>query len=152
MSVKVKIYLDEGAQMPTRKHNGDYCWDLTAISRLDDTAIDKPHKGAITYDTGVHIAPEPSFKGCGNGFARSSVCFTGLVLSNGEGIIDRNYRGSIKAVFYVATEDGDRYNVGDRILQFALSTGEEIEWVRVNSLEELGETDRGDGGYGSSGR
>lgn len=152
MSVKVKIYLDEGAQMPTKKRDGDYCWDLAAMSCSVNMALKQPHQGAITYDTGVHIAPEPSFKGCGKCYARSSVCFTGLVLSNGEGIIDRNYRGSIKAVFYVATEDGDRYKVGDHILQFALSTGEEIEWVRVNSLEELGETDRGDDGYGSSGR
>jgi dUTPase len=43
------------------------------------------------------------------------------------------------------------YKVGERFMQIALSNGEDIEWVQVNSLEELGTTDR-DGGFSSTGR
>ncbi len=133
--------------MPQRKHADDYGWDVCANSIQTQT----PLNGCITYGTGIHIAPDPSFKGCVQAFARSSVVNTGLILSNGVGIIDRNYRGEIMAKFYVIT-DGKTYDIGDKIIQLAASNGEDIEWEQVATLDELGHTDRGTGGYGSTGR
>lgn len=148
--MKVKIYLEEGAKMPTKSHSDDFAWDITATSRQDNAPIN----GCITYGTGIHIAlPEKygAYNLAALIYPRSSIANTGLVLSNGTGIIDAGYRGEIMAKFYKVA-DGNVYKVGERICQMVLSNGEDIEWVQVATLEELGTTDRGSGGYGSTGR
>ena len=76
-----------------------------------------------------------------------------MILSNGVGVIDPDYRGEIQAHFYKIVNNFDPvYDVGDRIGQLALSNGEEIEWIEVSSLDELGQTERGCGGFGSTGK
>lgn len=149
--MKVRIYLEKGAELPKKAHPTDYCYDMTAIRRkiLDN--------GVYEYGTGVHIAmPERDAYGnipCAFAFARSGIYKTGLILSNGKGVIDNPYRGEIMAKFYplLPLPILKPYKVGERICQLALSNGEEIEWEIVSTLEELGETDRGSTGYGDSG-
>lgn len=145
--MKVKIYLEKGATLPQKAHDTDYGYDIRATS--------KELKGRlIVYGTGIHIALPERYNDkavCMKVYARSSVCNTGLVLSNGVGIIDSGYRGEIKAVFY-SIANGKTYGIGDRIAQIAPSNDEDIEWEQVATLDELGQTDRGSGGYGSTGR
>lgn len=150
--MKVKIFLENGAKMPEKAHSDDFGWDVRAVS----CCYNAPINGAITYGTGIHIAPilEERHKGmniCVQAFSRSSICMTGLILSNSIGIIDLGYRGEIMAKFYKVL-NGKNYCVGDKIIQLALSNGEPIEWEQVYSLDDLGQTDRGCGGYGSTGR
>ena len=80
---------------------------------------------------------------------RSSIYKTGMVLSNAVGTVDDLYRGEVSAVFYHVFPNMPRYKVGDRIGQIKLGFTLPIEFEEV---DELGDTERGEGGYGSTGR
>ena len=145
--MKVKIYLEKGATLPEKAHDTDYGWDIRATSK-------ELLNRRIIYGTGIHIALPEKYDGktvAMKLYARSSICNTGLMLSNGIGIIDSGYRGEVKAVFYTMV-NGKTYGIGDRIAQIAPSNDEDIEWEQVATLEELGKSERGMGGYGSTGR
>ena len=80
---------------------------------------------------------------------RSSIWKTGMSLSNCEGTIDELYRGEVCAVFYHIMPNMPKYEVGDKIGQVKLGFTLPINFVEV---EELSETERGSGGYGSTGK
>ena len=82
-------------------------------------------------------------------FPRSSICKTGLSMANSVGVIDSDFRGSISLVFYKNTQCIVPYFPGDRIGQLMIVPIPEVEYVEV---EELSETERGAGGYGSTGK
>ena len=148
--MKVKVFLEEGAILPKKAHDSDYCYDVYAKSR-------EIKNGVVVYGTGLHTSfpshvPNTNIAVSLNPFARSGIADTGLILSNGIGVVDSGYRGEIKGKFYqVCAGVAPIYDVGERFMQIALSTGEDIEWEVVNSIEELGESDR-DGGFNSTGR
>lgn len=80
---------------------------------------------------------------------RSSIWKTGLVLSNCEGTLDELYRGEVMAYFYEVVPGKEKYKVGDRIGQIKLGFTLPIEFVE----EEINtNTERGTGGFGSTGR
>jgi dUTP pyrophosphatase len=72
-----------------------------------------------------------------------------MVLSNCEGTIDEIYRGQVFAVFYHVMPNLPRYEVGDKIGQLKLGVTLAMDFEVV---DELGNTERGSGGYGSTGR
>ena len=80
---------------------------------------------------------------------RSSVWKTGMILSNCEGTIDELYTGEVSAVFYHVMPTMPKYEVGDRIGQIKIGVTIPMEFVEV---EELSETERASGGYGSTGK
>jgi dUTP pyrophosphatase len=80
---------------------------------------------------------------------RSSVWKTGMVLSNCEGTIDEDFIGEVSAVFYHLMPEMPRYKVGDRVCQIKLGFTIPMEFYEV---DELDDTVRGDGSYGSTGR
>lgn len=80
---------------------------------------------------------------------RSSIWKTGLILSNCEGTIDELYRGEVLAYFYEVIPNKEKYKVGDRIGQIKLGFTLPIEFEEV---DELSETTRGTGGFGSTGK
>jgi len=148
--MKIKIFLEQGAQLPKLAHDSDYGYDVVATKIIPNDGMPYWCK----YGTGIHV----DFPSCHNGkkvcmqvYARSSICKKGLMLSNGVGIIDSGYHGEITAAFY-RLHGGEWYNEGDKIAQIAMSNGEPIEWEVVNSIEELGDSERGCGGYGSTGK
>lgn len=115
-------------------------FDLTAVSiEIFDTTL--------KYDTGIAVEIPPGYVGLL--FPRSSVCKTGLSLANSVGVIDSDYRGSISFVFYKPMPWYVHYLPGDRIGQMVIVPIPEVDFVEV---EELSETERGEGGYGSTGR
>lgn len=140
MNVKIKK-LHPDAVIPNYSKAGDAGLDLTAISEewnVDDTIV--------TYDTGLAIEIPKGHVGLL--FPRSSIYKTSLDLTNAVGVIDSGYRGSIMFKFrYV--EEGMVYDVGDRVGQLIILPYPEIEFEEV---DELSETDRGEGGYGSTGK
>ena len=71
-----------------------------------------------------------------------------MLLSNCEGTIDELYTGEVSAVFYHVFPNMERYKVGQRIGQIKIGITTPIEFVVV---DELDETERNDGGYGSTG-
>ena len=80
-------------------------------------------------------------------FPRSSVSQTDLLLSNSVGVLDSGYRGELK--FRFRSLGADEYEIGDRIGQIMILPLPQISLIESDSLSE---TDRGDGGFGSSGK
>lgn len=81
-------------------------------------------------------------------FPRSSVMKQELVLSNAVGVIDSDYRGEVSAIFYV-NKNSKLYEVGERCCQIVIL---ELPKVQFVVKDELSETKRGEGGYGSTGK
>ena len=136
----MKIMLDEGAFMPTRAHEADAGLDLYA---RDDVVI-HPKDSAI-FDTGVHIELPPDTVG----FLKSK---SGLNVMHGltsEGVIDEGYTGSIVVKLYNNSIWNYRVKRGDKISQFVVLPVIKPTLELVDSLEN---TERGNNGFGSSGR
>lgn len=148
MKVKVKK-LNENAVIPFKTYEKDFCYDVVAVSEEEVAPnvwkygiglafqIDRDDLYALD-NVNVSIDLRP----------RSSVWKTGMVFSNCEGTIDELYTGEVFAVFYHIFPNMERYKVGQRIGQIKIGTTMPIEFVIV---DELSETERNDGGYGSTG-
>jgi len=139
MQVKIKK-LHPDAVMPQYAKDGDAGVDLTAV----DVRADR--YGNLTYHTG--LAVEIPRWHVGLLFPRSSVYKTGMTLTNCVGVIDSGYRGEIMMKFALGSPGGE-YQIGDRVGQLIIMPYPKVEFSEV---EELTSTDRGDGGYGSTGR
>lgn len=136
----MKIMLNEGAKMPNRAHDIDAGLDLYA---MDDRTI-SPH-GSAEFDTGVHVQLPP--------------CTAGLLVSKSglnikyditsTGLIDEGYTGSIRVKLYNHSNRYYHVKAGDKISQLVVLPIMRPELERVDSLEE---TERGDGGFGSTGK
>jgi dUTP pyrophosphatase len=137
--------LHPNAVVPTRAYSNDAGLDLTAVS----VEFNNEYQ-FWQYDTGLAVEIDPGFVGLA--MARSSVSKTGLSLCNGAGVIDSAYRGPIKARFYKEVLSGIRskeYPVGERVVQLLIVP---IALPVPVEVEELSESDRGTGGFGSSNR
>ena len=140
MNINIKL-LSETAKVPTKAHATDAGFDLYADSIItDNDSIDK-----ITYGTGIALEIPDGFVGLI--FPRSSIVNKGLSLRNSVGVIDASYRGEIKAVFTLLSSNV--YSIGDRIAQIVFL---KLPEVNLNVTSELSKTDRGAGGFGSSGK
>lgn len=150
MKVKVKK-LNEKAVLPKKAHKSDFCYDVVA------TSCEEIAPNVYRYGTGLAMqierdAPDAGMDDvhfCISARPRSSVWKTGMVLSNCEGTIDEGFTGEISAVFYHVMPDMPKYNIGDRIFQMYIDFTPDINFEVV---DELSETDRGAGGYGSTGK
>ena len=138
MKVKIKK-LHPSAVIPEYARQGDAGMDLTAIDVVADGST-------LTYKTGLAI--EIPFWHVGLLFPRSSVYKTGQTLTNCVGVIDSGYRGEIM-LKYTLSPYAKEYNIGDRVGQLIIMPYPKIDFHEV---DELIPSDRGDGGYGSSGR
>jgi dUTP pyrophosphatase len=128
--------------------------DLVATSIISDTPTQ------ITYGLGIALEIPNGFVGLV--FPRSSIRKTGLQLSNSVGVIDSGYRGELQATFNkVFGGDGmydemkvkemqpnEFYKVGDRVVQIMIIPYPSIEFEETDKLSD---TERGDGGFGSTG-
>ena len=136
----MRIKLMAGAHMPTRAHRTDAGLDLYAR----ETQIIKAHSSAV-FDTGVCVElPEGT-----TGFLKSK---SGLNVKHGitsEGVIDVGYTGSIKVKLYNHSNAAYAVNAGDKISQLVILPILTPELEQVDSLEA---TERGENGFGSSGR
>jgi len=140
MNIKIKK-LHEKAVIPSYAKEGDAGLDLTAISEEWNK-----DNSMVTYDTGIAVEIPIGYVGLL--FPRSSVSKTTLNLANSVGVIDSGYRGSIMFK-YRYLEEGMVYEVGERIGQLLILPYPKIEFEEV---DELSDTNRGDGGFGSSGK
>lgn len=161
-NIKVKIKKTHpDAVIPRYAKVGDAGLDLTATSMYYD------EYGNICYGTGLAFEIPEGYVGLI--FPRSSICKEQLLLSNAVGVIDSGYRGEVSFKFKpsmaldnrqcvttdaeklwsIAVRQNNIYKVGDRIGQMIIMPYPSIEFEEV---EELSETERGEGSYGSSGR
>lgn len=140
MEVRIKK-LTENAKMPTKAHATDAGYDLYAAS----TSVDKNYN--VVYGTGIAVEIPAGYVGLV--FPRSSIASKDIMLSNSVGVIDSGYRGEVMAKFKRVTGEFDSYQVGDRIAQLIIMPYPEVVFVEA---DELTDSDRGIGGYGSTGK
>jgi len=138
MKVKIKK-LHPDAVIPRYAKPGDAGMDLTAVSAEND---DGRH---ITYKTGLAIEIPQGHVGLL--FPRSSVYKTSMALSNCVGVVDSGYRGEVMMKFAFGAHS-KVYSAGDRIGQLIIMPYPQVEFEEV---KELSSTQRGEGGYGSTG-
>lgn len=139
MRVRFKKCADN-AKTPKYASEDDACLDLFASSlQIDDF-------GNLTYDTG--IAFEIPKDHVGLVFPRSSVFKKTLILKNSVGVIDSGYRGTIQVKFSSLRESNVIYDVGDRVAQIMIIPRPSVE---LEEVDELSDSTRGTGGFGSTG-
>lgn len=138
VNVNIKKLHDD-AVVPAQGRAGDAGFDLTATSMSQSGDV-------VTYGTGLAVEiPEGH---AGFLFPRSSLSKYALTLCNHVGVVDSNYRGEIMLKFRRAGQ-GDIYLPGERVAQLVILP---IPSVSLNLVDELGDSNRGDQGFGSSGR
>lgn len=134
----IKIKLDKGAIAPTRAHTWDAGLDLYA---MNDGIVEDSE----TFDTGVHIEIPEGYVG----FIKSK---SGLMVNNNittDGTIDSHYTGSIRVKLFNHGLLTYLVKAGDKIAQLVIVPCIAPRFELVDKLEE---TDRGDRGFGSTGR
>ena len=158
MSLKIK--LDENAILPTRAHDTDAGLDLYA---MEGRMV--PAGGSCTFDTGVHIELTAFYydhfeadpfdisiekrKCFTAGFLKSK---SGLMVNHGitsDGTIDFTYRGSIVVKLFNHSQEDYQVKRGDRISQLVIVP---VLTPELEVVDELNETERGENGFGSTGR
>ena len=141
MQLKIKL-LHPDSVKPKYAKAGDAGMDLVATNIKENTTFQ------ITYGLGIAMEIPEGFVGLV--FPRSSIRNTELMLSNSVGVIDSGYRGELQATFNKLNGlDSIAYNVGDRVCQIVIVP---TPVVQVKIVDELSDSERGDGGFGSSGK
>lgn len=138
MKIKLKK-LTENAVLPKYSKNGDAGMDLTA------TSIEQIDFQFTKYGFGIAIEIPKGYVGLV--FPRSSCYKQKQILSNSVGVIDSGYRGEISAILIGSSKDA--YKVGDRIAQLIILPYPEVEF---ELSDDLSDTERGNNGYGSTGK
>jgi dUTP pyrophosphatase len=139
------VRLDPDLPLPAYARNGDAGADLFA---RDDVRL-PPAGGRAVVATGVAVAIPAGYAGLV--LPRSGLAVRhGVTVVNGPGLVDAGYRGELR-VALINTDPVEEYRVsrGDRIAQLVLVAVEQVALILVDQLPD---SDRGDGGFGHSGR
>ncbi len=141
MIVKFKK-LHPDAVTPKKAKRGDAGFDLVATEVVSNTTFQ------VTYNLGIAVEIPDGFVGLL--FPRSSIRKYDLLLSNSVGVIDSGYRGEMQATFVKTNGlDSLKYSVGDRVVQLVIVANPVVKCVEV---DELSDSERGTGGFGSTGK
>lgn len=148
MKVKIKG-LRPDTVVPYKTYDNDFCYDVVAVS--EEEIAPNVWKYGLGFAAQIE---RPSYLPAGVNLSidfrpRSSAWKTGMVLSNCTGSIDEGYRGEISAIFYHVMPDMPRYTIGDRVGQIKIGITFPMQFQIVDRLDD---TERGRGGYGSTGR
>lgn len=139
------LLVDPGLPLPAKAREGDAGYDLRARS----AAVLAPAGGRAVVPTGVRLELPPGWAGLvlpRSGLAASN----GVTVLNAPGLIDSGYRGEV-AVVLVNTDRHESFTVapGDRVAQLVVV---EVAPVAFRLVTALSESERGEGGFGHSGR
>lgn len=138
--MKINVMLDKGAYMPEKAHNVDAGFDLR--TPIDITVEGVNH---AIIDTGVHIEIPEGYVGMLKSKSGLNVKYN-LV---GEGVIDAGYTGSIRVKLYNHGRESYKFRKGDKITQIVILPIPDVKMILV---DKLAETERGDNGFGSTGK
>jgi len=139
--VKVKK-LDPNAVIPSYSKVGDAGMDLTITREIENTSF------SVSYGFGIAMEIPKGFVGLV--FPRSSVRNQDLILSNCVGVIDSGYRGELQTTFKKTNGlDSVKYKVGERGAQIIILP---YPTIYMTEVPELSDSDRGTGGFGSTGK
>lgn len=142
--ITLPMTLDEGAKLPTYAHDTDACADIYASQNI----ILPAHSQSNMVHTGIHMALPESWVFMID--PRSSIGYkTGLRLSNSVGIIDEDYRGEIGILYDNISDSDYEIKAGDRIAQGWVQPVYRFKPIKVDILPA---TERGSGGFGSTGK
>lgn len=136
----------EEAKIPKRSTTGAAGYDICSI----DTARIFPGKKNHKFRTGLKLKIEKGF--CGKLHSRSGLAREGVSITNGTGVIDEDFRGTIAVK--LSNEGRRPYKVtrGDKIAQIVFQQYEEPFFIEASEENPIGETERGEGGFGSTGK
>jgi dUTP pyrophosphatase len=138
--VKVKKLVPE-AVVPSYSKVGDAGMDLTITKEIENTSF------SVSYGFGIAMEIPKGYVGLV--FPRSSVRNQDLILSNCVGVIDSGYRGELQATFKKTQGlDSIKYKVGERGAQIIILP---YPTIYMTEVPELSDTERGSGGFGSTG-
>ena len=140
MNIKIKK-LHPNAKMPFRANPTDAGADLVA------TSLDLKEDGRIVYGLGLAFEIPKGYVGLL--IPRSSCSKMDLQMPNSIGVIDSDYRGEVKVIFRATMSNPITYNIGDRVAQLLIVP---IELATFTEVGELSDTERGCGGFGSTGK
>ena len=139
--VKVKKLVPE-AVVPSYSKVGDAGMDLTITKEIENTSF------SVSYGFGIAMEIPQGYVGLV--FPRSSVRNQELILSNCVGVIDSGYRGELQATFKKTQGlDSIKYKVGERGAQIIILP---YPTIYMTEVPELSDTERGTGGFGSTGK
>lgn len=135
--------INRSAMCPEYAYAGDAGVDLRSVERVELAPFER-----CMVSTGISIAIPEGYAGFVQ--PRSGLAVKhGVTVLNTPGLIDSHYRGELKVVL-INLDPSETFAIepGDRIAQLVIQKVEHVRWVEV---EELDSTDRGQGGFGSSG-
>lgn len=139
--VKVKK-LDSNAVIPSYSKIGDAGMDLTITREIENTSF------SVSYGFGIAMEIPKGYVGLI--FPRSSIRNQDLILSNSVGVLDSGYRGELQATFKKTNGlDSIKYKVGERGAQIIILP---YPTIYMTEVLELSDTERGTGGFGSTGK
>lgn len=138
--MSIKVVLDVGAKKPTRAHECDAGLDLYSREQV----VIYPGESHI-FDTGVHM--DIPFGYCGLLVSKSGLNTKHGITSTG--LIDCGYTGSIRVKLYNSGHEPYMVSAGDKISQIVIMP---VVLHDCKVVDELADTDRGDNGFGSSGK
>ncbi len=131
--------------MPEKAHSDDSGLDLTLIK------VEKKRDNVFFFNTGISIEPPEGYYT--ELFPRSSIYKTDFIMTNSVGVIDHGYRGILYLPMrYVGKGIGEEEAeklIGTRVAQLILK---KLEPFNIEVVEDLSATERGEGGFGSSGQ
>ena len=141
--IKIRMAADAADLFPVKAHSSDAAWDLRAR-----VAMELPVKRSTLVPTGVFIELPENFEAQVR--PRSGLALKhDLMLTNSPGTIDSGYRGEVGVIMYNGGTSPYKIQRGDRIAQMVICRLPEVELTLSDSLKE---SDRGEGGFGSSGK
>lgn len=135
-------YMADPKEMGFGGHATDACCDVVC------TSIENTEDGRIKCGTGIHIATE--YRDSLTLRPNSRITKMGYVIPNSPGTGDESYRGEFFVVFRSIVDNPTPIKIGDVIGQLEVPHHRQIDWALVDELEDLGTTDRGADGFGST--
>lgn len=140
--IQIGVKLDDFAVRPVKAHEADAGFDL--FMPLNTVGIARAY-GAMEVDTGVHMVIPEGY--CGEIISKSGLNMKHNLTSTG--LIDAGYTGSIRVKVYNHGNKPITFRGGDKISQIVIK---KLPTVELYDIESLPETDRGENGFGSTGR
>lgn len=142
MHKRIEARLTDGAGLPMHAHEGDAGLDLTSRE-----SVEIPPQGTVKVGTGVSVAIPDGFVGLV--FPRSGLASKrGINLANCVGVIDSGYRGEVMVPLHNIGNEVQHVERGERVCQLVIIPFVTCECIEV---DDLGDTERGKGGFGSTG-
>lgn len=146
--IKVKVFNAGNQLLPAYKKEGDSGMDLRA--NITAPIVLHPLERKL-IPSGIHVELPEGYEIQVR--SRSGLSLkNGIAVVNGIGSVDNGFRGDIGACLINLSNENFTINPGDRVAQIVFMPVTHANWIPVKSLSDLSSTERGEGGYGHTGK